>query len=131
MYGNDVLEIIQLRKGVIKMPEKQIRLYPNPITPNSSILFDEDLCIGCGRCINHCRSDVLMPNPQKGKPPVVAYPDECWFCGCCALACPRHAVMMTFPMNQRAVWRRKDTGKLYRTCVENDLEENTRPPITT
>ena len=111
------------------MAEKEYTLYPNPITPNSAILFDEELCNGCNRCIDFCRTDVLMPNPEHGKPPIVAYPDECWFGGCCAGACPHHAILMVHPMNQRAVWRRKETGNLYRGCVENELEENKRPPI--
>ncbi len=105
------------------------KLYPNPIMPSASILFDPDICVGCNTCVNHCRCDVLMPNPEKGKPPIVAYPDECWFCGCCAEACRLKAIRMVHPMNQRAVWRRKETGQLYRVCGNNGLEPNTKPLI--
>jgi NAD-dependent dihydropyrimidine dehydrogenase PreA subunit len=30
----------------------------------------------------------LQPNPEKGKPPVVAYPDECAYDGACWIHCP-------------------------------------------
>ena len=53
----------------------EVKLYPNPIMPSASILFDEELCTGCNECIDYCRTDVLMPNPEAGKPPIVAYPD--------------------------------------------------------
>lgn len=107
----------------------EVKLYPNPIMPSASILFDEALCTGCNDCIDYCRTDVLMPNPEPGKPPIVAYPDECWFGGCCAGACKRKAIIMIHPMNQRAVWRRKETGKLYRVGANNGLKPNTKPAI--
>jgi formate dehydrogenase beta subunit len=30
---------------------------------------------------------------------VVEYPDECWHCGCCRIACPSGAVYYEFPLN--------------------------------
>jgi NAD-dependent dihydropyrimidine dehydrogenase PreA subunit len=46
-------------------------------------------CTGCNTCVDICIMDVLAPNPEKGKPPIVAYPDECWFDGCCVDMCPQ------------------------------------------
>ena len=31
--------------------------------------------------------------------PEVAYPDECWHCGCCRLACPGACVSFKFPLH--------------------------------
>ena len=42
------------------------------------ILYDETQCIGCNRCAKVCQVDILIPNPEKGKPPIVAYPGECY-----------------------------------------------------
>jgi len=50
--------------------------------------LDAELCTGCLDCVEACRTDVLIPNPEKGKPPIVLYPDECWFCGNCVARCP-------------------------------------------
>ena len=38
------------------------------------IHYDPKLCIGCNRCVDTCQCDILMPNQEKGKPPVVMYP---------------------------------------------------------
>jgi len=48
-----------------------------------------EACIGCETCVDICLMDVLAPNPEEGMPPVVAYPDECWFCGSCVDMCPQ------------------------------------------
>lgn len=47
---------------------------PNPVMPNAAILIDQETCIGCKRCVQVCRTDVLLPVENK-KPP-------------CAVACP-------------------------------------------
>ena len=55
------------------------------VTPCSArpLIFDAEKCIGCNRCANICQVDILIPNPEKGKPPVVLYPGECYYCGRC------------------------------------------------
>ena len=73
---------------------------------------------------------VLPSEERLAKGPIAI--TECFqqiACNPCVAACPHHAILMVHPMNQRAVWRRKETGNLYRVCVENELEENKRPPI--
>ena len=64
--------------------EDQAYLTTNPIMPNECVEINPELCIGCNSCVDVCRSDLLIPNHERGKPPYVMYPDECWFCGCCA-----------------------------------------------
>ena len=59
-----------------------------PQTPCAAITIDAGVCTGCNRCVEVCRCDVLVPSANKGQPPEVLYPDECWFCGCCAGDCP-------------------------------------------
>ena len=70
------------------MPKKAVAV-PNPLTPCTPVTFDATLCTGCNRCVDVCRMDVFIPNPESGKPPLVLYPDECWFCGCCVEDLPR------------------------------------------
>ena len=48
------------------------------------IQIDPEVCSGCNICVEVCPNDVLEPNPEKGKPPIVEYPDEC---GCHIFAC--------------------------------------------
>ena len=43
------------------------------------ITFDEAVCVGCNRCMNICQVDIFIPNPEKGKPPIVLYPGECYY----------------------------------------------------
>lgn len=111
--------------------KQEASLVPNPTTPCKAILFNEELCTGCNQCLEVCRTDVMMPNPQEGKPPIVLYPDECWFCGCCAADCPTPgAIEMQHPMNQRVGWKRKESGEYFRIGMKNPPPPNTKPPVT-
>jgi NAD-dependent dihydropyrimidine dehydrogenase PreA subunit len=113
------------------MSEK-VYMAPNPATPCKGIEIDPEICNGCNQCIEVCRTDVLVPNPKKGKPPIVLYPDECWFGGCCVAACPRPgAIKMLHPLNQNisVVWKRKETGEYFRLGMKNPPPPNTRPPF--
>lgn len=76
----------------------------------SPIRYDEEKCIGCNRCVEICQVDLLLPNPEKGKPPIVMFPGECWYCGCCVMECPvKGAITLRHPLMNQAQWVRKDT----------------------
>ena len=109
----------------------KVYMVPNPATPNEAVRFDPELCDGCNLCVGVCRADVLMPNPKRGQPPIVLYPDECWYGGCCVVECPNPgAIELVHPLNQSVVvtWRRKKTGENYRLGMRNPPPPNTRPP---
>jgi len=102
----------------------------NPETPCRAVLIDPAVCIGCNTCVEVCRSDVMVPSALEGGPPVVLYPDECWFCGCCVGHCPTPgAISMNHPLNQRAAWKRKETGEFFRIGMKNPPPPNLRPPV--
>ena len=110
--------------------EDKAYLVPNPVTPCSAVRIDAKLCTGCNTCADHCLMDVLVHNPKKGAPPVVLYPDECWFCGVCVEDCPvPGAITMEHPLNQRVGWKRKSTGEYFRIGMKNPPHPNTRPPV--
>ena len=54
---------------MVKESREKVYAYPNLVTPNKPIAFDEDTCIACNRCVDMCQMDVFMPNPAPGKPP--------------------------------------------------------------
>ena len=63
-------------------------------------------------------------------PPVVLYPDECWFCGTCVEECPaKGAIRMEHPLNQRVGWKRKDSGELFRIGMKDPPPPYTVPPV--
>jgi NAD-dependent dihydropyrimidine dehydrogenase PreA subunit len=98
--------------------------------PNVPIKINASLCIGCNRCVEVCRADVLLPNVEKNSPPMVTYTEECWFCGCCVLECPiKGAIKMEWPINMRIGWKRKATGELFRLGMKNPPAPNTKPPV--
>lgn len=79
----------------IQGQEKAFCNWFNPIE------IDERVCSGCNRCVDACMSDVFEPNPVKGGPPIVMYPDECWYGGACLLACPLYekgAIRLKIPL---------------------------------
>ena len=66
------------------------------------IYFDETICNGCNVCVNVCPCDVLIPNPEEGKPPIVMYPEECYFDGACINFCPhKGAIKIITPFLMR------------------------------
>ncbi len=77
--------------------------------PAEPLTFDESKCIGCNRCLEACQIDVLVPSPKKGAPPVAAFPDECWYCGCCVMDCPTGAIHLRHPLMNQARWVEKSS----------------------
>ena len=107
-------------------------LVPNPLIPNQNAVIDPALCTVCHACVEVCRTDVFVPNPEKGKPPIVLYPDECWYGYGCVKNCPlwhEGAIKPNHPMNQRVRWKRKATGEHFRIGMPNPPEPNNRPPV--
>ncbi|MFX0073901.1 MAG: ferredoxin family protein [Candidatus Hermodarchaeota archaeon] len=73
------------------------------------ITFDSGICIKCNRCVDVCQVDVFIPNPNKTQPPIVLYPDECWYCGCCVMECPeQNAIRLNPLLINRVYWKRKE-----------------------
>ena len=73
------------------------------------IYFNEDVCTGCNTCVDVCMCDTLAPSPEKGKPPIVMYPEECWFCGCCVTDCPQkeqEAIQIVTPFQMRGSFKK-------------------------
>ena len=80
--------------------EWKVSVIPCSATP---LIFDESLCIGCNTCANICQCDIMIPNPEKGKHPIVAFPGECYYCGACVMVCPRPgAIDLQHPVMNRA-----------------------------
>ena len=105
-------------------------LVASPMTPCRAIIINPELCTACNACVEVCPTDVLVPNPEKGKPPIVLYPDECWFDGSCIAHCPvPGAIRIEHPLNQRAAWKRKETGEIFRVGMKNPPPPNTRPAV--
>lgn len=85
-----------------KLLEKQMSATVVPCSARP-LIYDEEKCIGCNRCAEVCQVDILIPNPEKGKPPVVLYPGECYYCGCCVMVCPSPgAIRLQHPIMNRA-----------------------------
>jgi len=114
------------------MPEKRVLAVGNLITPNKPLAFDEHVCNGCNRCVEACLMDILIPNPEKGKPPIILYPDECFYEGSCVMECPRRdkgAIKLNWPLVYKMRWKRKETGEHYRLGMSNPPPPNSRPPV--
>lgn len=82
----------------------KVEFWAEPVSCSVKPLkFDETKCIGCNSCANVCQVDILIPNQEKGKPPVVLYPGECYYCGSCVMACPNPgAIRLQHPLMNQA-----------------------------
>lgn len=108
----------------------KVNVTPNQVIPFQPVVIDPELCTGCNMCVDACHTDLFIPNPEQGKPPVVLYPDECWFDGSCVEQCPvPGAIKLQHPLHQRIGWKRKDTGEYFRIGMKNPPPPNTRPPV--
>ena len=107
------------------MKQEKVYTWPNWHTPSLTVTFDEDICNGCNECVEACQVDVLMPNPVKGKPPIVVYPEECWYGGCCEGVCQREgACQVHLPLPQRVSWKNKETGEVFRAGRPRNIAED-------
>ena len=59
------------------------------MTVRAPISFDQDLCIGCGRCAEACNYNAIAV--VKGK--VLLFGELCHACGACSIVCPVGAVI--------------------------------------
>ena len=99
--------------------KEDVFVLPNVTGPTEAVSIDETICIGCNACANICRTQTILPSPQKGEAPLLVYPDECWFCGCCVEVCPTGAIQMRHPIAKRLMFKKKSTGEVYRIGQKN------------
>jgi NAD-dependent dihydropyrimidine dehydrogenase PreA subunit len=80
----------------------------------SPVVFDPDVCDGCNMCVTVCLMEILERNPEKGKPPVVRYPDECAYDGACWMQChlrDKGAIKIVPPLPMRVSILRGEAEK--------------------
>jgi NAD-dependent dihydropyrimidine dehydrogenase PreA subunit len=64
--------------------------------------IDDELCNGCGICIDTCPADVLrlvepaLPWTTSGWKARAVYPSDCHSCTLCALDCPQGAIRVSY-----------------------------------
>ena len=56
--------------------------------------IDQDLCTGCGICVESCSVDVIRMDDNSQKA-VIRYPQDCMLCELCSLDCPVEAIIVT------------------------------------
>ena len=90
------------------MEDKRVNMIPE--MPDSlPIVFNREICTGCNRCVEICQVDVFIPNPDKKKKvPLIIYPGECWYCGCCVMVRPEEgAIQLHHPLMNQVNWIEK------------------------
>lgn len=60
--------------------------------------IDYRFCNGCKKCYDICPSDVFDWDDEKSLP-IVAYPDECYYCAGCELECLEEAISIKLPLH--------------------------------
>ncbi len=56
--------------------------------------IDEELCNGCGLCLDSCPMDVIRLNEVTEKA-FIAYGGDCATCYMCEMDCPTHAIYVS------------------------------------
>ncbi len=92
-----------------EMIQEKIYAIHEPAATNP-LSFDTEKCNGCNICVDVCQIDVLIPNSEKGKVPIVLYPGECWYCGSCVAMCrQKGAIELNSQAMNSVHWKRKET----------------------
>ena len=65
----------------------------------NTVSVNDDVCVGCGACVEVCPPDVLRMSATTGKA-VPAYPDDCQGCFICAMACAFDAIHVSVRMDE-------------------------------
>ena len=73
-------------RATIPMANKQIR------TEAITAVVNEDLCIGCGRCVEVCPSTAIELREENGYFKAHVNPALCKGCGTCVSICPNEAI---------------------------------------
>ena len=56
--------------------------------------IDQELCNGCGICVNSCPMDVIRMDEEKNKA-IIKYQEDCMLCEFCVLDCPVEAIYVS------------------------------------
>ena len=56
--------------------------------------IDQELCNGCGICVQICPMDVFRMDEDSEKA-IIRYPEDCMLCEFCVLDCPVEAITVT------------------------------------
>ena len=56
--------------------------------------IDEEVCTGCGRCVDSCCMDVIRMDEERQKA-VIRYPQDCILCHFCERDCPVDAISVS------------------------------------
>ena len=54
----------------------------------------EELCTGCGICVDNCQMDVFRMD-EKTRKAKLYYPEDCVVCYSCEFDCPEDAIILT------------------------------------
>ena len=63
--------------------------------------IDNNLCIGCGICVDHCPMDVIRID-KKAKKAFIKYIRDCQACFLCERDCPKDAIYVS-PDKERRI----------------------------
>jgi adenylylsulfate reductase subunit B len=67
--------------------------------------IDDNVCTGCGKCVDLCAEDVFFGS-KRGEVPMVTYPDVCFHCYCCVLDCPEEgAIHLRTPLTMMVPYK--------------------------
>ncbi len=89
--------------------------------PKGRVYVIDDICKGCGFCIEYCPRKVLAAakrfNAKGYHPPEVVDADACVMCGFCELVCPDFAI-----------WTEKEaTGDVDKASEANHPQDTEAP----
>ena len=66
--------------------------------------IDEELCIGCGTCVDQCPMDVLRLDPSREPPKaIIQYLRDCQSCALCEAECPVEAIHVIPTFERRII----------------------------
>lgn len=70
------------------------------------VIFDEDICKGCGLCVSVCPTNIIFLaehiNGKGYRPATVVDQDQCISCASCARICPDSVITVYRPSKNKS-----------------------------
>lgn len=121
---------IEAMARLLQRPAKPLNPAYGAEQPPTVAVIDEQLCIGCYKCIHACPVDAIVGAPKRMHTVIAA---ECSGCELCLPPCPVDCISLEArPAEQPAVaaqaplWRRRHAARQTRLAREQEARQEAR-----
>jgi formate hydrogenlyase subunit 6/NADH:ubiquinone oxidoreductase subunit I len=109
-----VIDALRRPPGTTAYPNSPVEL---PVSYRGEIVFNADLCTGCGLCVRDCPADALvLEKTSRDRYRLTYYPTRCAYCGQCEDNCRNKAIGSTHRLVEPVI-SHEGVIKILKDCL--------------